>query len=321
MTTTLLDQQGILKDFPKNVKLSYENIVHKKVYSDFVLAIPQGKKCFAWFLKKDLYTLEISSDSKAIVEIKTFNCCFSNDLRQGTLLYGTLFQIEKKYTFAIEDVIQYKGVDVFKNNWLEKLEILRQIMKFDIKQVSYDESYLLFGLPPMKTTFDELIKEINSITHYDTKFIQFRKFDNKNVSQCLGVERKDGKYTICSSSISSSYITSMPPQIKTKRDIIYTVKPTIQPDIYLLYEKEKVKGLLKYVDVAYIPDYKTSVMMNKLFRNIKENYNLDALEESDDEDEFENPNEDKYVYLEREYDMVCSYNNKFKKWVPTKISF
>ncbi len=111
----------------------------------------------------------------------------------------------------------------------------------------------------------------------------------------------------------------MPPQVKTKRDIIYKVKPTIQPDIYFLYEKEKVKGLLKYVDVAYIPDYKTSVMMNKLFRNIKENYNLDALEESDNEDEFENPNEDKYVYLEREYDMVCSYNNKFKRWMPYKL--
>jgi superfamily II DNA/RNA helicase len=41
-----------------------------------------------------------------------------------------------------------------------------------------------------------------------------------------------------------------------------------------------------YYDVAFIPDYSTSVMMNKLFRNIKENQNLDALEESDDEEEF-----------------------------------
>ena len=35
--------------------------------------------------------------------------------------------------------------------------------------------------------------------------------------------------------------------------------------------------------------------MNKLFRTIKENDNLDYLEESDDEEEFENISSDKYV--------------------------
>ena len=39
--------------------------------------------------------------------------------------------------------------------------------------------------------------------------------------------------------------------------------------------------------------------MNKIFRNIKENDKLDALEESDDEDEFENDKSDKFVYLDK----------------------
>ena len=59
--------------------------------------------------------------------------------------------------------------------------------------------------------------------------------------------------------------------------------------------------------------------MNRLFRKIKENENLDALEESDEEEEFENDKEDRHVYLEREYSMQCSYHYKFKKWVPIKI--
>ena len=43
------DTAYILEEFP-NVKLSYENIVYKKVYNfDYLVAIPQGKKCFAWF--------------------------------------------------------------------------------------------------------------------------------------------------------------------------------------------------------------------------------------------------------------------------------
>ena len=61
-------------------------------------------------------------------------------------------------------------------------------------------------------------------------------------------------------------------------------------------------------------------MMNKLFRIIKENENLDALEESDDEEEFENENADKFVKLDTSKKMVCQYNYKFKRWVPLKVA-
>jgi hypothetical protein len=243
-----------------------------------------------------------------------FKCYFSNDLRQGTLFYGTLFSLlQSKSVFSIEDVLLYKGEDVFKQLWHEKLEIFRQIMKFDIKQTCYEDTYLLFGLPIMKPTFDELIKEINSITQYRISCVQFRKLDNKNVSQCLKVERSesDGNKYI----IKNEVVVTLPTQqTKNKRDMNFKVRPTIQPDIYHLYDKDT----LKYVDIAFIPDFKTSVMMNKLFRNIKENENLDALEESDEEEEFENTNEDRFVYLEREYVMTCCYNSKFKKWMPYK---
>jgi hypothetical protein len=60
--------------------------------------------------------------------------------------------------------------------------------------------------------------------------------------------------------------------------------------------------------------------MNKLFRNIKENKNLDALEESDDEEEFENDNEDKFVFLARSHKMICQFNHKFRKWTPTRLA-
>jgi hypothetical protein len=60
--------------------------------------------------------------------------------------------------------------------------------------------------------------------------------------------------------------------------------------------------------------------MNKLFRIIKENENLDALEESDDEEEFENENIDKFVHLDKSYKMICQFNHKFKKWTPVKIA-
>ena len=42
-------KEEIINSFP-SLKLSYEKIIHNKVYSfDFIMSIPCGKKCFAWF--------------------------------------------------------------------------------------------------------------------------------------------------------------------------------------------------------------------------------------------------------------------------------
>ena len=107
---------------------------------------------------------------------------------------------------------------------------------------------------------------------------------------------------------------------KSKRDIVFKVRADIQNDIYHLFSIDSTNGEDVYHNVAYIPDYKTSIFMNRLFRKIKENENLDSLEESDNEEEFENNREDKHVFLEREYHMICNYHHKFKKWVPVRIS-
>jgi len=104
------------------------------------------------------------------------------------------------------------------------------------------------------------------------------------------------------------------------KEHVFIVKPNIQNDIYNLYMLCHDSKTEIFHDTAYIPNYTTSVMMNKLFRNIKENDNLDRLEESDDEDEFENENIDKFVYLEKTYQMKCKYNYKFKKWYPVSLA-
>ena len=60
-------------------------------------------------------------------------------------------------------------------------------------------------------------------------------------------------------------------------------------------------------------------MLNSIFRNIKENRNLDALEESDDEGEFEDVREDRFVNLHKIVTMSCVYHKRFNKWEPVKI--
>ena len=102
------------------------------------------------------------------------------------------------------------------------------------------------------------------------------------------------------------------------RDVLLIVKPDIQNDIYHLYCLNDV-GDEEYVGISCVPNYNTSVMMNALFRKIKENQNLDTLEESDDEEEFENERDDKFVHLDRNLKMICQYNFKFKKWTPINL--
>jgi hypothetical protein len=98
----------------------------------------------------------------------------------------------------------------------------------------------------------------------------------------------------------------------------FKVTACINQDIYNLFILENNKET--FYDYALIDSYKTSVFMNSLFRSIKENQNLDLLEESDCEEEFENTNINKFVNLEKSHIIECIYNKKFKKWIPINLA-
>ena len=330
------EKEQILSELP-NIKLSYENITHKKVYSDFVLAIPEGKKCFAWFTNNNnenvCYILELG-ENKQIFDIKIVNCCFDSCLSYGTIFYGTFFNYLNNAFFSMEDIFIYKGKNVSNYIWIKKLDLFNQIMSIDIKQVSYNKSFVVFGLPLINTNFNKLLEEISKVK-YKIKNVQFRNYNNKNVSQYLEFKNinksLEMKQEVKKNDYNPSHIIAKQVPIvntnssyknnnKREKLAVFQIKPEIQNDIYYLYCYDNNSHSLVHYNIACIPDFKTSVMMNKLFRNIKENNNLDTLEESDNEDEFENDKEDRFVYLDREFNMLCSYNYKFKKWTPLKLA-
>jgi len=328
-----LDKQMILSDFP-NVKLSYENITHKKVYnSDMILVIPDGKKCFAWFTyindKPSCFIMELAGD-KNIVDIKHVNACFSNELSYGTILYGTLFNHLGNRFFTIEDIFSYKDELIERKDWIYKMEKIKKILKYDLKQVSYNNSFVIFGLPIICRTNDELENKINNIK-YKINSIQYRLYNKTNNYLFITYENYINQKEI---SVVNKYVHPQVPtqrqlqekslvkqQVKSKAsgEVVFLIKPDIQNDIYNLYCLDQNSKEEQH-SIAHIPDYNTSVMMNKLFRIIKENNNLDALEESDDEEEFENEDISKFVHLDKSYKMVCQFNHKFKKWTPVKLA-
>ena len=312
------DRNNLLKDFP-NVELSYETIVHKKVYnSEFILAIPEGKKYYAWFTtfktQNVCIMLEIN-DNKKICRVEIANVCFHDELSYGTIVYGTMFKYDNTKCFSVEDIYYYKGKNISTQSYVNKLTIFKNIFSSEIKQLSYFDNNIIFGLPLISNSFDEIVRNVDLLP-YKIKYIQFRFLNRKSDQSVINMTYvKSTNYSQQQPQSSHQYGC----KIDTKREIVFKVTPDIQNDIYNLcyYYNNSSDNLY---DVAYIPDYKTSVMMNKLFRNIKENANLDALEESDDETEFENESPDKFVYLDRSYNMTCIYNLKFRKWTPVRVA-
>lgn len=291
----------ILSKFPR-IKLSYENILHKKVFKfDVLVAIPEGVKCFVWFTNENnlnvCYTIELIDNT--ITKLKREYACFNSELVFGTILLGTKFKYNNTVFFTIENIYYYKGTSVYNLKYKNKLKLLKTIFVKDINPAAnYNKLFVIFGLPIMNTNYVDMMKEID-VLPYKIKYVQYQNFENTNVNDVILTVYKKKHYV---------------EYVKQNKRFIFNVKPDIQYDIYHLYIENN-----EYYDFAYIPDFKTSVMMNTIFRNIKENHNLDLLEESDNEDEFENENVNKYVYLNKEFNMECVYNEKFKKWTPIKV--
>jgi hypothetical protein len=304
----------LLKNFP-NVELCYETNIHNKVCGvDIIFAIPEGKKSFIWFTKYNKENICLLLEIGNLKQIINFSVCkttFEDTLSYGTIFYGTFFKINNNSYFTIEDVLYYKGESLQKITFLNKLNILKNMFKQ--KLIQKDNNSIIFGLPlfVIGDYFNKLLDNIQKLPYKISK-IHFRYLYKKQQTIFSIHYFKPGlKYQN----------TNIRPNHKNiKNNAIFKITPDIQNDIYYLHTYNYKTNKNESYDIAYIPDYTTSVLMNSLFRNIKENNNLDALEESDDEEEFENNKLDKFVYLDKSFNMNCVYNSKFKKWVPVSIA-
>jgi len=333
-----LDTETIMEKFP-DVKLSYEEFVHKKVYNaDIIMAIPQGKKCFTWFTTSGkqyvCYLIELGRQNK-VERVHLLPVCFNKDLSFGSIFYGTMYLYKRRQFVVFENVFSYRGQRVAHENFHKKLDIFRDALENKIKNMPDNKIFTTFGLPAFHTNHDDLVKMITPKQR--VMYFQYRYFHKQNV------QRIKPNVVMCSESnehilhhetdvrvvvnppvISlrntdrqNKYVESNHARQKSKKVLLkeFDVSASLQNDIYIIHGAEPGKDQ----DIACIPDYTTSVMMNNIFRTIKENGNLDTLEESDDEEEFEDDREDKFVDLDKKIRMLCTFHHKFRKWIPTKV--
>ena len=319
----------LLQRFPK-IELSYETISHKKVLPpyDVAIAIPHGKKYFAWFsfygAKNVVYFLELNKERK-IVKIQMREHDLGAKISCDTIVYGVL--LPDTNMFVMEDMLMSEGFTMKNATFKEKLPWMYEFLQkthglgfyvpalwnnvdanTDQETIHVPEQYRDLPYAIHHIQYRSFVQNLPLVNVPYNSFATVRKI----ASDTHAPPRPNGALT----AIKTARIDITKPQYKFRT--IFQVQADIQYDIYHLYAYAKQKSTV-YYNVAYIPNYKTSVMMNQLFRNIKENDNLDAIEESDDEDDFQNVMEDKYVDLEKTLFVECQFHPKFKRWVPLRV--
>lgn len=341
MQTVDHDQTGELLERLPKFELSYETISHKKVSPDLhniAMAIPHGKKYYAWFsydiAEDTLYIMELNKE-KRITKIQKMPHSIGVRWSVGTLLYGVLLQTDTTADaiFVVEDLLQFQGFPMKNMTWGEKLPLLCQLFEAGGGDIG---APIRFKLPAIwayrgdcdETTIPDRFRELPYQVHH----IQYRSLCeiapllNFPIKSPLLSAKSRPPLAMAATAAqpartsildSVTIMRSAPCYTKPQYRLptIFHVCADIQYDIYHLFAYGKAKSLV-YYDLAYIPNYKVSVFMNGLFRNIRENRNLDSIEESDDEEDFQNVAEDKYVDLQRMLTIECRWHPKFRRWVP-----
>jgi len=291
-------------------EFSYETVSHKNVPETYnlAMAIPNGKKYCVWFSfdhdGDHLYLLDLNRERK-IVKTTSIEARFDNSLAYGTMLYGAM--IPDTNSFIIEDVFIYKGAHMKQFTVGERLYYLHDFLENHMP----DSSEIVFALPVLWCN-DEIPE---SDIQYNVHHIQYRSLTNIVPYLNVQIVRKPvTDKAVTPISIRKSAARPDFSKIQYKYATVFQVTADLQYDIYNLFAHNNT-----FFNTAYIPDYNTSVFMNGLFRQIRENTNIDYIEESDDESEFENTDENRFVDLNKTLLMECVFSTKFKRWIPKRV--
>ena len=261
---------------------------------------------------------------------------------QGTIVYGTCVSEKRndvQRRFSVEHVHWLCGQKQPDNGTLERFSAFFSAfftIAAGFSAAGFSNHTFQLCMPIMHTNFQDAVRDANAITTYEVFCIQHRflhrsRAECKNLSMNLveivpqpqpqpqqpqqqQTREAVGFFPKQANVLIRPNVTNVAtrPNVITSNTRIFVIRPDAQNDIYYVLRSAD-EPITANTMIAHIPNYKTSVMMNALFRNIKENRNLDALEESDDEEE------EALVDLNKCLQMSCIFNARFKRWQPVKF--
>ena len=235
--------------------------------------IPHGRKYLLWFTKLNnqnySFLIELYQNKAKSVKFKYIS--FKDELTcgKGTLIYGTLVNDE----FCCEKIIYNNGFKNKSKNFMQNLDDIKLLIEYYIKNIDL-EYFLTVKIP--------------YINHSNNPIL-----DGSNLAYRVYQIRQNN----------NSYINFLNITCNFKIIPINVIK-----DVYELQCYNNKNEIIKY-DNAFVNDFKTSCLLNRYFKKLK---NYKDIEFSDDEDSNNEENE----YL-KEYAIIsCIFIPHKKKWKP-----
>lgn len=340
-----------------DIKLSYETVSHKKVSVNEVavsenkitgnkvvaVAIPHGKKHILWTTAIPQSTIGVAylielgkNHHNNTVMLRGYSIPLRSPIpikyKYGVILHGTLIQTTDTtgsgpQTFIVDDLYMYEGHVMDSVPWGYRVPFLINIMRDFPTFFADDFTMALAVMWNPDTEFPIGNSDSDMVAGYHVRHIQYR--ENKQMTPYVNVLNTPNGTRTEDTSESTRHVLAkmMPPPLvprfhyqnnQFRLNTVFLVSADVQYDVYNLFALGKA-GAKVFVGLAGIQNYKTSVFMNRIFRKIRENENLDSIEESDDESDFENMDETKYVDLEKYVSIECTFLPKIKKWIPQRL--
>ena len=246
---------------------------------------------------------------------------FDKSLFKNTLLDGEMVKCnDESWTFLINDIIVYEGVQLTNKSLPERLEIVYDILQTkytpdktidvcDYKVKSYYHMY--------KESIQDMIETSKNLNYtcrgiylwsYDLKYKPklynfdestiisvIRKTKDKTEFQTLEKQLSDEESDKTMSQTNQSSIQPVKTEITTqilndKEKILFLVK-THEPDIYKIHETENILNT-NSIGIALVQ----TLMVSKMLRNA-----------------FRDKNVATWIAFK------CKYNDKFEKWEPISV--
>ena len=331
---SLLKYAAILNRFPK-FELSYETVSHKKVSTgdSVAIAISLGRKYFIWYTyeygtsKDACYLIGLDKDKHICSIEPRHNSCPAR-FCLGTVVYGTMYESAEPSHFIAEDIYYYCGTNLVNLCFGDRIGFMRDFVA-PIYSISLP---LMWHVNAGKEQSHIIPPDLASKIGYTPHHIQYREIRRVAPYINVVIPKRGGipsavlplSSAKVAQKITATSVMNPIPRFDYSKPAfrypaIFNVTADPQLDLYHLYAYGGPNNMV-YCGLAGVQSFKTSIFMNKLFRRIRENDNLDLAEESEDEADFENMDTNKFVNLDAILSIECVFNQKHNKWIPVRLS-
>jgi len=278
------DKKKLISEFiiPSNIPIPIK--ISPTLSGDIFVIIPKGIKSLGWVTYrngKNVFIILLLNDKNVIYDAIVYPLFLEGEnVVVDTLFFGTFFNCNGLAYISCEMILNSSSPIPDYKLPEEHFLLIYSI----IKNIKNGSNTIMLGMPVIKYNYLQTLSCIDNLPYSVEDILIYTKNDI----------------------LTNSYDMSMFKLNKShSKSTIFDIHQTEDNDIYHIYDNDN------FVGIAHIPSYKSSIMMNSVFKRYNNHFNLDALEESEDE-------ADTYLSTSSRK-MKCIYNKRFNKWQPIEL--